>query len=160
MGPRKAWFLSDVGSGNYTPVWIEGIGSLAGILTPDKQPNLIFWDFPELLCFEKDGIIEFKSNNGATYGCQLESIGLEEFTNLLQVNIAPNPIADKSLITFSNPKHYKMSLQIFDTMGRLVVKKETTNNNFILAKRDYDSGIYFYQIHNNQTCYKSKFIIR
>jgi len=159
VGLRKAWFLSNSSSGVYTPVWIEGIGSLAGLLEPTQQPNLNWWDFPELLCFENEGVMEYKSDNGTTYGCQLESIGIEEPTNPLQVNLSPNPIKEKAIITFSNPTHSITELSIFDFLGKLIKQEETTNDHFIIEKKDYQTGIYIFQIKTNKNIYKSKFII-
>ncbi len=159
MGPRKAWFLSDNTSGNYAPVWIEGIGSIAGILTPNKQPNILWWDFPELLCYENDGNIEYKSDNGIAYGCQLESISTDELDNRLKVQIAPNPIIDNAIITFSNPFHNNVELLVFDAIGRLIRQLSTTTNNFSVNKTDYPAGMYFYRIQNNQHIYQSKFIV-
>jgi len=67
VGLRKAWFLN--GGGEAHPVWIEGIGSLAGLLMPWQQPNLNWWEFPELLCCEYNEEPVYKSENGIVYNC-------------------------------------------------------------------------------------------
>ena len=70
-GYRKTWFLRSEWDDEF-PVWIEGIGSLSGLLVPSKQPNLNWWEFPELLCAEYNNEIVYKSDNGTTYGCDFE----------------------------------------------------------------------------------------
>ena len=66
-GQRKVWYLN--GGGGIHPVWIEGIGSLAGILMPWLQPNLNWGEFPELLCCEYNEEPVYKSENGIAYDC-------------------------------------------------------------------------------------------
>jgi len=68
-GQRKAWYLS---ADYLHPVWIEGVGSLGGVLSSWQQPNLSWWQFPELLCAEYNNEIVYKSDNGTTYGCDFE----------------------------------------------------------------------------------------
>jgi hypothetical protein len=68
---RKTIYFHDL-SGDYFPVWIEGIGSTAGINQNYTQPILNYWDMPELLCCYYNNKLVFQSTNGNAYGCSFE----------------------------------------------------------------------------------------
>jgi hypothetical protein len=68
---RKTIYFSDKW-GQYFPVWIEGIGSTAGIDRNYTQPILYYWNMPELLCCYYNDNLVFQSTNGNTYGCTYE----------------------------------------------------------------------------------------
>ena len=66
---RKIFYLHN----SYeTVVWVEGIGSLAGLLKPGIEQSLEYWGAGELLCMEQNEEFIYKSPNGELYGCQLE----------------------------------------------------------------------------------------
>lgn len=54
-------------------IWIEGIGSLAGIFKFKKAPSLIPFDNPtELNCLHHNNELIYQSENASVYGCHFE----------------------------------------------------------------------------------------
>jgi hypothetical protein len=159
VGLRKAWFLSSSISGELLPVWIEGIGSMAGLFEPAFQPNLNWWNFPELLCFKKDEVMEYKSINGINLGCELEFIGLTEYNTTSHVSIYPNPT--NSVITInSQDLSPKIEINITDLLGK------THYKNTVFLNTSFDisflsQGIYLLKIADeNQKIIVTKKIIK
>ncbi len=149
-GPRKAWYLSAGLEGDLTPVWVEGIGSMAGILHPEIQPNLDMWDFPELLCFEDDEVMVYKSVNGENYGCQLESIGIEENNTNLQIEVFPNPTTGKIYLRFPSPylKETDSQFQIIITnvLGKEMLSQKLNTQNERIDVSHLSQGVYLLNI--------------
>ena len=75
--------------------------------------------------------------------------------------IRPNPIADVTELFFDNETNALMILEIFSSDGRLMERRNTSGELFILNKSDYESGTYFYSIHPDgiDSEVKGKFIV-
>ena len=64
--------------------------------------------------------------------------------------IYPNPVNDKAVLHIENTSG-NISFRLVDISGRLVLTKENLNNgDFELNKDDFHSGLYFYEINDNQ----------
>ena len=149
VGIRKAWFLSG-SDGDFLPVWIEGIGSMAGVLTPDQQPNLNWWWFPELLCYENESVLEYKSINGVNLGCELESIGVTELNNKLQISVFPNPTTGALSIN-SQINNLKTDIIITNLLGEKCYKNKISINKSTSIDISFlPKGIYLLSIVNKQ----------
>jgi len=62
------------------------------------------------------------------------------------VNIYPNPVTDLSVLHIENATG-NVSFKIFESTGRLIISKENlSNGDFDLNKSEFKSGIYFYQV--------------
>ncbi len=68
---RNVYYLGIENSPSYI-IWIEGIGSLAGILDPFRVPSLEMSDVELNCCYLEDELI-YQSNRATTYGCHLET---------------------------------------------------------------------------------------
>jgi hypothetical protein len=145
--------------GDYFPVWIEGIGSTAGINRNCTQPALYWWDMPELLCCKYSNKMVFESQNGRTYGCALETLSVPFFETGIKVKLSPNPVTDVSNLTFENLKNQNFELSVFNVLGKQVNSRTTAGNSFTINKNDFPPGIYLLQLKTNQKIiYSSKFI--
>jgi N-acetylneuraminic acid mutarotase len=79
-------------------------------------------------------------------------------TDLIQVNIYPNPATTE--ITFNFSTLNQIQLVIYNSMGQMVERYSNINNGIlILNSRAYPKGVYFYQVEENgQTLKTGKFI--
>ena len=53
-------------------IWIEGIGSLAGIFENDESPSLMGMGTTELNCSYHNDLLIYQSNSSSIYGCNFE----------------------------------------------------------------------------------------
>ena len=157
---RKFYYFS-YGGGNDGAIWVEGIGSLAGLLKPWTWPTLqSTWD-GELLCVEQNEEFIFKSPNGEEWGCQLE-LFLDIETQKKEYNIIlyPNPVSNTSVLEFYNPKQELFIIEIYDILGNKVFREQSKSNKFYINKNNFKQGIYTYKlINNNQIIHTNKIII-
>jgi len=64
---RKVFYI-------YNIIWIEGIGSLAGILNTNRIPGLIGMGGVELNCTYQNDILQYQSYWAGVYGCNFEDL--------------------------------------------------------------------------------------
>ena len=68
------------------------------------------------------------------------------------INITPNPVENVSKITFDNLKNENLMITVFNTFGQKI--KEIPNiktKQIEISKNDFNSGLYFIQISNNNS---------
>ncbi len=81
----------------------------------------------------------------------------------LSINIYPNPINDNAIISIDNFNFSEnLFLTLFNAVGKKVYTTIISGSNFILNRNNLASGVYFYQILNNNQHinYKGKIIIK
>jgi len=92
----------------------------------------------------------------------ISGIGSVNVENTNVLVIAPNPFTSFATVTLkdaSKTNNYK--LRIFDTMGKQVINIPVTQESTTLKTSELHSGIYFYQvIENNKTIQSGKLISR
>ncbi|MBR1775223.1 MAG: T9SS type A sorting domain-containing protein [Bacteroidales bacterium] len=114
--------------------WIEGIGSLSGLLHRDG--SWVDGATHELLCFSQDGEVLYQSYTAKQYNeCFIEA-ALDEIDNY-DVSIFPNPTENKVYITTPRP----MFVIISNTEGRKLFRKNL-NTSDTLDLTNLKSGVY------------------
>jgi len=96
-----------------------------------------------------DTVISFTTNHIYNWICG-GNAGIEEsqFTDAT-ISIAPNPFNDYTIISVSNEMH-KGLLILTDIEGREIERIENiSGKNFILRKKNLNTGIYFYRLTND-----------
>lgn len=96
---------------------------------------------------------QFRADEGVT-GTGWKSIvtcepqtGIASNTFNQKMTISPNPFNDYTTIVIPDVNFAQTSIQIFDMMGNVVLKKDDlTSNTFILKKTDIRSGVYFVRL--------------
>jgi len=170
---RKVYYVWSITSmtGDY---WIEGIGSLRGLLYPIYNP--ISNMKRELLCFYLNDTIVYHTDcsycywpipsNLYTGGCYHQEL----YTSLPILNnnyntkfiIYPNPVTDKSILKISSNFYLKnATVEIYNTQGILVKKvKIIEGNEIYLYKSEFNTGLYFLKIVSDNNVYTCKFIVQ
>ena len=63
----------------------------------------------------------------------------------------PNPMNSAAQVIFSNPNHDTWSFLLKDVTGRIVSnEKRTSGNSVLIEKKSLNSGIYFYELKNEE----------
>jgi len=160
---RKIWYFKSKNQYNQEyvyPIWIEGIGSLAGIMYPASEASLEWgWNGLITCIFYNDNLI-FQSNYGEMYGCSFEYVDINEISEN-NISFYPNPITNVSVLKFLNKNNELFFLEIYDITGELVYRDEINSNQFQISKCNFLNGIYLYQLKtNNKIIYTNKFIVQ
>jgi len=102
---------------------------------------------------QTDGLLVVATHGNGIYQTNLTSIGdvldIEDFnTNLIELNIFPNPVRDKLNISFTLNRTSDVKIVVFDELGRVVKKEKVFHgysgiNNISLNIASLKSGIYF-----------------
>ncbi len=87
------------------------------------------------------------------------ALGVKEFEIKELANVYPNPVSDELSIT--NPFRERAELIIFDSGGKLLMKKEcyAGESSIKINVRNFSEGIYFVKLNSGVQYYNSKFII-
>lgn len=73
-----------------------------------------------------------------------------------EIRLFPNPTSD--LLTISGNNIANATLNIYNSLGQLIVKKENQNNTtLVLDVADFETGIYFVEVNQNGTFQTLKF---
>jgi len=77
-----------------------------------------------------------------------------------QIQIYPNPMKDYLKISFANNSSPKLSVEIYDALGQLVIKQSLTDNNNSISTEHLSNGVYLYKFVENNTPVKIGKIIK
>ncbi|NQU88761.1 MAG: T9SS type A sorting domain-containing protein [Mariniphaga sp.] len=125
-------------------VWIEGIGSLQGLL-------ICYSSWPtngmsnDLVCMhQNDTLLYFNSGRNNIYNDCIPKFILNDIPTLpnLEINVYPNPVSD-GIVYFDNLDFDY--LELFDLNGNIIVSEDIRNANcFELNLKDFPLGVYSY----------------
>ncbi len=77
-----------------------------------------------------------------------------------KVKLYPNPVKDFFTIEFSNPKNDKFILELFDNLGKQIMKKKNIKTDKInISKINLDKGIYYFKLFNDDEIHTGKILI-
>jgi len=164
---KKRIQLSETSESNFIfDTWIEGVGSLHGLLNVGMPPN---GGGRQLLCVsEKENIIYQNTNFGKCYyGSEdLKAVGdilgLPVITGLqsTQDNHISIEISKNGIIIFAKDKVLSQ-IEIFNMSGQKVYAIKTTSNPIVINTDFLSRGVYFAKIKEGDSqFYNFKFIKR
>ena len=154
---RKRFHL-DFGEGmDFGIKWIEGIGSLNGILWPGTWPTN---QKHELLCLKRnEKQIYYNNNYGTCYPDYPNMVNaIKDIKKQNKLNIYPNPA--KNLLTVELNNFNKGMLKIFSFDGKIILEKQINNTGKqSINIENFHRGIYLIVfINQGNEIYKGKFI--
>lgn len=104
--------------------WIEGIGSIKnGLLGHITDIPTCCYHFWEHVCFKENGHVKYLNSSFSDCFSATLLSSINDNFEFPTINIYPNPFSDKLHID-NIPDNKNLSIQIIDSMGRLVQKKE------------------------------------
>jgi len=147
-------------------LWIEGIGSTWGLLTPIGDiPTKSLSGRHTLLCFKKDtDIIYHVGNNN---DCYLITSNINEITeNDFKSFIFPNPATNNLTIDVSNLRSTifvpstgsGQVLRMYDVVGNLVLEKNFNTNITDVNVSSLPKGMYFVKVETESGMAVEKFV--
>jgi len=119
--------------------WIEGVGSLNGLVYGNVSPLIVGSQY-SLLCFSNNNQVLYPDPNSGQ--CYYTNLGAKEMHNN-PMSIYPNPVDDKTTITFKSADNSSI-IFIYDMLGKLMLEKEYLgNSNFEeIDLSTYPKGLY------------------
>lgn len=152
----RRWHLLDE-SGYGSEQWIEGIGSLCGILASGTAG--FAGGHYELLCyFEQEDLVY---SNPEYEACYYNIVGTEAHIEApLKVQVWPNPIISTSIISIEGIWEHNLSMEVYALEGIKVRTYEFVNNQLLIYRNDYTPGMYLYQVKSGDAVvHAGKFIV-
>jgi hypothetical protein len=148
---RKRFYISCYIYGQ--EVWIEGLGSLKGILVSGSACAV--GGHYVLLCFTDNGNPLY--TNTYFNDCYLIS-SVNEIHEKDQVSL----VVTNDQINFSlkNQNSEKLTIQVFNIFGQMIYENSTSETELSVSKKIFSSGMYIYQLSSqNQPVKTGKFVI-
>jgi hypothetical protein len=144
---------------NQEEYWIEGIGSLAGILNSGQHiyPLTCGGD-PQLLCYLWNGNVVY--SNPDFNSCYITGVTENGEDLIAELNIHPLPLSDQTIISINNYHGNNLTIEIRDISGKLIYTHGIDQNNEIgLYRNDFKSGCYFVTLKDKTNAIKTKKLI-
>ncbi|MCK4661404.1 MAG: T9SS type A sorting domain-containing protein [Bacteroidales bacterium] len=141
--------------------FIEGIGSIKGLLFPITDIPTKVYTFWDLVCYKQnDNVLYLNSNYNRCFPI-IDNIELIDKTITENIKIYPNPVINTSVIDLSNLQADKYKIEIYNSIGiNILIKSITSDSKIEIRKKDLLSGLYMYRlIRNNKIIKKGKFIV-
>jgi hypothetical protein len=148
---KKQIHLYSIPANEITDQWIEGMGSMHGIL--HWNAGLIGGDYYELLCFYENDTLKYQ--NPAFDTCYIVYTNIEENPYSIDISVYPNPVTNISTLTIKgNIKNEKLKLEIFNITGEIIIS-ERIENKFLINRDEFNTGIYFFKVFNESGMIKT-----
>ncbi len=147
---RNQYFLSNSFA---TEIWIEGIGSLLGVLKSGLAGTV--GGYTVLLCKHKNN--EFIWQNPYYYDCWLISSINKLAKNKLDINIYPNP--SNKYITIETDRQAVL-ISITDIIGKEIYKSQNSVCKAQISIEKLVKGIYLINIYQNKRLIETKKLIK
>jgi len=137
--------------------WIEGIGSLRGLLFTLGGIPTCGAPYNDLICFKQnDEVLYFNNDYSECFPTGIKT----RKNSYFDIKVFPNPSNENIMFSFGKQKIER--IQINDSMGRLCDSFDCKmQSDFLLSIEKYQPGIYFYVVTNkNGFKYTGKFIVQ
>lgn len=160
---RKRIKLSDFDSTTWAEeeYWIEGVGSLAGIINSGFHVHLLTGCEYTTLCQWKN--LNLIYSNPDYNSCFYTFVSDSEIASESpEIIIQPNPLIDKSHITLKGFHDNNYHLEITDMFGNIVRKyKIQQDNDFTIHRAKLSSGLYIISLSSrNNIIARKKLIVQ
>ena len=137
--------------------WIEGIGSIYGVLSDLSYIGSV-GEYRALLCFSENDSLKYLSgyfNTCFKTGIHTLS-GSQPYLRKIEVKQSREELTFK----VGTSSSYQTHIRIFDLNGRLLLsKKYSSRDSFTLSTSEFKKGMYIYLIRNLSFIKSGKFIV-
>lgn len=164
--------------GSWTDIYVPTMSSFAapsgGVYSNLFIPNSSQWvmydvtQHPNFLNFLSEGNVKirfyFKEDSVNAYGNRLyvdeinynSTVGLQKYSNNLDVKIYPNPANNFVVIDLNDAK--EKTIEVFDVTGRIIISEQTAETKKQINISKLDEGVYYVRVSCNGLQYISKLI--
>ena len=152
MTYRKRINYNNIGS-----PWIEGIGSMDGLLYPYYSCSTCMCFF-ESVCFKQNDTTLYINTNDYNVSCFNYITSINEMTNNDLITISPNPASSE--ITVSGRQEAVGSIDVYNTLGEKVYTSPITDNRSPITVNiaALPTGMYFAEIGTAKGKVEKKFV--
>jgi len=140
-------------------IWVEGIGSLDGLITSAMEMPLCGTIYTRtLLCFYNHDSLIYQPNNVTYKDCFYPTIyvGINSLEHKSNFALHPSPAGDNITINSKNDENY--FVEVIDIQGKILISKKILNQTDQINLQGIKSGIYFVRITSRQDIFTYKII--
>ena len=139
-------------------VWIEGIGSLWGVLEGLNAFYMVGATL-KLVCYYENDFLVYHNPDFETCFPDITTVSVSMFGNKKEIEIFPNPASDK--ITIYSQSSRILEVKIYDLTGTCLYQKFYTETNRIDLNTDYfPKGMYVLKVKDERDTISSKIVIQ
>ena len=140
-------------------IWIEGLGSLYGILNSCNNAYGSMCGSYKALCYEESDILVYHDPEYST--CHFESLVSVQNQMVKSFNIYPNPAHDFINIDFEEniSSVFPYTIELFNLKGQKVFEKLVWNDKNILYLQKVNKEIHIINIRNSIRKYPSTMLV-
>lgn len=134
---------------HWTVTWVQGIGSLDGLLSPFGSPGC----WAELMCY-KDGRFEEQC-----YDCSFvnELMSIDKEIKVEKLSIYPNPCKDIIKVESTGKQIFRV--KVFDTSAKKLLDKTYLRQSVVeLNVSSLKKGVYFLKVTTNKGVFNQTFV--
>ena len=154
---HRRYHLGDPYSDKIRDTWIEGIGSMEGVMSSNFilatgmiRKLLCYYEFDELVYSNPDFALCYYQVTGIAKDSDEEP----------DILIVPNPVISCSRFQITNTPKTDFTLEIYDIMGKLLYTgRMDSSNSTLICRSDLSSGIFIYRVKHNQLIVRTGRII-
>lgn len=140
--------------------WIEGIGSMAGIITSGFHLYSLTGGVHDALCQWQNNSLVY-SNPGFSFCFHTVSTP-ENYKEQISISIIPNPLVKKSQIVVGGLTNANFRIVINDIYGNIIYDNNfQQSDNISLEKQEFNTGLFIIAIiQNNSVVARKKLIVQ
>lgn len=139
-------------------VWIEGIGSLWGVLEGLNAFYMV-GAITELVCYYENDFLVYHNSDFETCFPDSTTVSVSMFGNKKDIEIFPNPSRDK--ITIYSQSRRILEVEIYDLAGICLYRKLNIETNQIDLNTDhFPKGIYVLKVRDERDTISRKIVIQ
>lgn len=151
--PKVYYFRSLDNLGAGPVIWVEGVGSMTGVLHPGFAPPNIGSGNSIVICHFLDVTNDYHFNGlyffGRSDSCVWATVGIEKInSNKVILNIHPNPAADRVKVGITGDNVKIFQLRINDITGKMYLQ-ETIYGTKEVDTHLWPPGMYLVRITTN-----------
>lgn len=144
-------------SPQYDEIWIDGIGSMNGVLHSCRNSYFYPGICYELLCFTENDTLKYINPN---YSSCYYHVGIYEISqNNIKCTVYPSPANNKIIIELQNaPSTQKNFSSIYNIQGQLLLQNELQQIKSEVDILSLEKGLYFIKIESEENIIIKNFI--
>lgn len=147
-GEQRREFILQDSAYNCTDTWIEGIGSLRGVLNSGYCG--IVGDSPKLVCFTEHDTTKY--HDPSYEKCYIIT-GTSHIPETIQFNVFPNPARETMTIESNGPNDDNLSFEVYNLLGKLLLNVPLSHQKTVIYLKNtfLSPGVFVYRVMNDSS---------
>lgn len=144
---------------NSNDVWIEGIGSLRGLLHP-IQGSVDCSCAHSLVCYKNHGSPVYLNPSFNTCLPGTGTSGKQIIEDRGIFNVYPNPVGVSGTLKWDYPAGNKYLYEVYNSSGKIVIAGMAYDGRIIISESITGQGLYFVKIISGPSVFTAKFTVQ